>query len=309
MNSHPALPRLLIVGVGLIGGSLARAARARGLFREVIGVSRSTATLAQALSLGVVDRVEESLTIAAEDLGAGDIVVICVPTLSVAGILEQLAQCLAPSVTITDVASVKGSVISAAQRAYGFIPPQLVPGHPIAGSEQSGVAAARVDLFADHQVILTPHAETEISHLQRVRNLWQQVGAIVSEMSVEEHDEILAATSHLPHMLAYTLVDTLSVMDENREIFRYAAGGFRDFTRIAGSDPTMWHDIALANRSALLDVLARLQARLNGLSTAINTSDSEYLLNMFSRARDARNKLQGLSKRTSADNSELDPNE
>ncbi len=291
MNSHPAAPRLLIIGVGLIGGSLARAARAQGLFREVIGVSRSAATLAQALSMGVVDRVEENLSIAARELGAGDIVVICVPTLSVAQILEQLARCLAPSVTITDVASVKGSVIMAAQSAYGFMPPQLVPGHPIAGSEQSGVAAARGDLFVDHQVILTPHAATEPEHLQRVRNLWQQVGAVVSEMSVEEHDEVLAATSHLPHMLAYTLVDTLSGMDEKREIFRYAAGGFRDFTRIAGSDPTMWHDIALANRDALLDVLARLQSRLNVLSTAIDTGDSDFLLNMFSRARDARNNL------------------
>ncbi len=282
----------------MIGGSLARAARSRGLFREVIGVSRSAATLAQALSMGVVDRVEESLAVAAQDLGAGDIIVICVPTLSVASILQQLAQCVASNVTITDVASVKGSVMAAAQSAYGFNPPQLVPGHPIAGSEQSGVAAARADLFIDHQVILTPHADTGSSHLQRVRALWQQVGATVSEMSVEEHDEVLAATSHLPHMLAYTLVDTLCDMDEKREIFRYAAGGFRDFTRIAGSDPIMWHDIALANRSALLNVLERLQSRLNALGSAINNGDSDFLLDMFNRARDARNKLHGSSKRS-----------
>jgi len=281
--------RLLVVGLGLIGGSLAKAARERGLCHEVIGSSRNPDTLKKALANGVVDRVVACVEDVAAELGEGDVVLIGVPTLTVPAIIRQLQPLLAETVTITDVASVKGSVVDVVRQVYGGIPPQFVPGHPIAGSEKSGVEAANSALFDDHRVILTPLPETGTAHLQRVRELWQGAGAVISEMPVAEHDEVLAATSHLPHMLAYTLVDTLSHMRENREIFRYAAGGFRDFTRIAASDPVMWHDIVMANSTALLSVLDNFTDHVNSLKEAINNKDSEYLLGVFTRAREARN--------------------
>ena len=284
-----SINRLLVVGLGLIGGSIAKAARERGLCREVIGSSRNPEPLTKALANGVVDRVVHRIEDVAGELGEGDVVLIGVPTLTVPTIVRQLQVVLSSEVTVTDVASVKGSVVAAVRAAYGLVPAQFVPGHPIAGSEKSGVEAANASLFDEHRVILTPLPETGDAHLQRVRALWQGAGAVISEMSVAEHDEVLAATSHLPHMLAYTLVDTLAHMRENREIFRYAAGGFRDFTRIAASDPVMWHDIVMANSEALLSVLDDFTGQVDSLKTAIKTGDSEYLLGVFTRAREARN--------------------
>lgn len=281
--------RLVVIGLGLIGSSLAKAARDRGLCQEVIGCSRSPETLVKAMKAGVVDRVVDSIETVAGELGDGDLVVIGVPTLTVPVIVRQLQPLLSQVVTITDVASVKGSVVTALKEVYGEIPSQFVPGHPIAGSEKSGVDAVNPELFDDHRVILTPLPETGGDHLQRVKGLWSGAGAVVSEMSVSEHDEVLAATSHLPHMLAYSLVDTLSNMRENREIFRYAAGGFRDFTRIAASDPVMWHDIVMANDQAVLSVLEDLTEHLDLLKQAITSGDSDYLLGVFTRAREARN--------------------
>ena len=291
-NSHTAdnqINRLVVIGLGLIGSSLAVAARNAGLAREVVGISRRASTLDLALEMGVIDRAEESLASIAPQLGAGDIVVIGVPTLTVPSILEDCHKLLSPQVTITDVASVKGSVVDAAAAIYGSLPPQLVPGHPIAGSEKSGVTAAKSDLFVDHRVILTPHANSTEPHIQLVEKLWLGVGAVVSSMDIKEHDEVLAATSHLPHFLAYSLVDTLANMRDNREIFRYAAGGFRDFTRIAASDPIMWRDIALANREAILTVLDQIMSDFTQLRSAIDSGDQTYLMDVFTRARDARN--------------------
>lgn len=279
----------MVIGLGLIGGSLAKAARERGLCSEVIGVARRAETCEQAVALGVVDRAVIALDQVSTELADGDVVMIAVPTLAVAGVLAEVAEKISPEVTITDGASVKGSVVDAARDAYGELPSQFVPGHPIAGSEQSGVTAANAELYINHKVILTPLPETGSDHYQRVLQLWQAVGAEVHDMPVVEHDEVLAATSHLPHMLAYTLVDTLAGMRENREIFRYAAGGFRDFTRIAGSDPVMWHDIALANRQALLTVLDELTDHVGTIREAIEQGNGDYLMDVFSRARDARN--------------------
>ena len=281
--------RLVVIGLGLIGSSLAKAARDRGLCHEVIGSSRSPETLVEAIKAGVVDRVVSRIEDIASELGEGDVVVIGVPTLTVPSIVRQLQPLLAETVTITDVASVKGSVVKAVNEAYGATPSQFVPGHPIAGSEKSGVGAVNPALFDDHRVILTPLPETGIDHVLRVKALWCGVGAVVSEMSVVEHDEVLAATSHLPHMLAYALVDTLSNMRENQEIFRYAAGGFRDFTRIAASDPVMWHDIVMANDKAVLSVLGDLTDHMERIKQAITSGNSEYLLGVFTRAREARN--------------------
>lgn len=291
-NSAAPTGRLLVVGLGLIGGSLALAARRRHLFSEVIGASRSPATLHKALELGVVDRVESDLPTALAAMGAGDIVVVAVPTLTVPKIIAQLQEHLSSAVSFTDVASVKGSIVNAVKDIYGSVPEQFVPGHPIAGSEKSGVGASLPDLYEDHRVILTPLAETGEAHTARVAAMWRGVGATVSEMPVDEHDEVLAATSHLPHLLAYSLVDTLAGMEENREIFRYAAGGFRDFTRIAASDPIMWHDITLANSSAIVEVLDSVTDHLQSLRKAIVSGDSEHLLGVFTRAKEARHHFQ-----------------
>ncbi len=287
-DSPVGIGRLLVVGLGLMGGSLALAARQRGLCREVIGHSRSETTLADAVRLHVVDRIEPHLPTALSELTSGDLVVIGVPTQVVPEILAEIRRYTDDGVTLTDVASVKGSVVAAAQCVYGAMPPQFVPGHPIAGSEKSGVGAARADLYEHHEVILTPVAETNARHLARVRNLWTGVGARVSELTPEVHDQVLAATSHLPHMLAFGLVDALAEMARSQEIFRYAAGGFRDFTRIAGSDPVMWRDIALANRTALMAVFDRFETQLAALRAAIAGGDSDFLTGVFTRAQAAR---------------------
>jgi len=287
-DSQVGIGRLLIVGLGLMGGSLALAARRRGLCREVIGYSRSETTLADAVRLHVVDRIEPHLPTALSELESGDLVVIGVPTQVVPDILAEVQRHAHSAVTLTDVASVKGSVVAAAQRVYGTVPPQFVPGHPIAGSEKSGVGAARADLYEHHEVILTPVAETDALHLARVRNLWTGVGARVSELTPEVHDQVLAATSHLPHMLAFGLVDALAEMARSQEIFRYAAGGFRDFTRIAGSDPVMWRDVFLTNKDAVLDILGRFHEELFVLQRAIRMGDGEHLHAYFTRTREIR---------------------
>ena len=291
-NRHSAKPiinRLVVVGLGLIGSSLALAVRQSGLAQQVIGISRRASTVELALERGIIDIGEGSLEAIAADLGAGDMVVIGVPTLTVPAVLQDCADFLSDKVTITDVASVKSSVIDAAKAIYGQVPAQLVPGHPIAGSEKSGVTAANAELFIDHRVILTPDNATADDHLELVAELWTAVGATVSSMGAVEHDEILAATSHLPHFLAYSLVDTLASLGDNREIFRYAAGGFRDFTRIAASDPVMWRDIALANREAITKLLDQVMDNFAQMRSAIATGDQDYLMDVFTRARDARN--------------------
>lgn len=288
-KSSQSINRLVIIGLGLIGSSLAAAVRGRGLARQVIGISRRQSTLELAMERGLVDTVADSLEQIASALGEGDMVVIAVPTLQVTKVLKDCAPLLSAEVTITDVASVKGSVVEAARQIYGEIPPQLVPGHPIAGSEKSGVEAANSDLFVDHRVILTPLESTAVEHRDLVTSLWRGAGATVTTMSVAEHDKILAATSHLPHLVAYSLVDTLANMGDKTDIFRFAAGGFRDFTRIAASDPSMWRDISLANSDAIVNVLDQMMADLTLVRTAVQTGDSRYLTEVFTRAQDARN--------------------
>lgn len=289
-----ACNRLVVIGLGLIGASAAKAARDRGLCNEVIGISRRDSTLEIALQQGVIDRAESSLSALAHELGRGDMVLISVPTLTVSEVLEDCYRLLSNHVTITDAASVKGNVVDMAKAIYGQMPEQLVPGHPIAGSEKSGVNAAQADLYVDHRVILTPVAETGVQHLQRVTALWQGVGASVTCMPVARHDEILAATSHLPHLLAYALVDSLARGGEHREIFRFAAGGFRDFTRIAASDPVMWRDITVANRDAILSILDPVLDDFAALRDAIDRADQEALVTIFTRARDARHYFEKL---------------
>ncbi len=279
------IDRLCIIGVGLIGGSLARAARRAGACREIVGGGRDGAQLARAVELGVIDRYTTDL---AQAVAAADMVVLAVPLGAMESVMRAVAESLRPDAIVTDVGSAKGSVVAAAEREFGAMPRRFVPGHPIAGTEQSGVEASFADLFAQRRVILTPLPITEREAVNSVRRLWQQAGAEVVEMSVAHHDEVLAATSHLPHMLAYALVDTLARMQEKAEIFRYAAGGFHDFTRIASSDPAIWRDICLANRAPLVAVLDRYQHDLTALRDAIAAADGERILHVFSRAKKAR---------------------
>ncbi|ORL63444.1 bifunctional prephenate dehydrogenase/3-phosphoshikimate 1-carboxyvinyltransferase [Pseudomonas putida] len=281
----PIINRLVVVGLGLIGGSFAKGLRESGLCREVVGVDLDAPSRKQAVALGVVDRCEEDL--AAACVGA-DVIQLAVPILAMEKVLARLAQLDLGDAIITDVGSAKGNVVREARAVFGARLPCFVPGHPIAGSEQSGVEASNATLFRRHKVILTPLAETDPAALALVDRLWRALDADVEHMSVERHDEVLAATSHLPHLLAFGLVDSLAKRNENLEIFRYAAGGFRDFTRIAGSDPTMWHDIFLANRDAVLRTLDTYRSDLDALRDAIAEGDGHQLLGVFTRARAAR---------------------
>ena len=282
---EPLVGRLVVVGLGLIGGSFAKGLRERGLCREVVGVDLDAESRRLAVQLGVVDRCESEL--AAACVGA-DVIMLAVPILAMEKLLAQLAGLDLGAALLTDVGSAKGSVVRAARQVLGERIARFVPGHPIAGSEQSGVEAANGELYRRHKVILTPLAETDAGALALVDRLWRALGADVEHMAVEHHDEVLAATSHLPHLLAFGLVDSLAHQSENLEIFRYAAGGFRDFTRIAGSDPVMWHDIFLANREAVLRILDRFRSDLDGLREAIDHGDGHQLLGVFTRARVAR---------------------
>lgn len=280
--------RLVVIGLGLIGGSVAKGAKRRKLFNTVIGIALDVHTCEAACELGVVDEAYVNWQSLAESLNADDVVFIATPTLAIAQVLTQLKQWLHPSVTITDGASVKGSVLKDAERIYGTIPEQLVLGHPIAGSEKSGVTAANADLYQRQRVILTPSQNTGAQHVKKVTDLWQQLGAEVLQLSVLEHDDILAATSHLPHALAFSLVDALAHDNKNENIFRYAAGGLRDFTRIASSDATMWRDIMLANRESVLSAIDLFSENLAQLRQAVDKSDGAKLHGIFSRAKAAR---------------------
>jgi len=285
--------QLTVIGVGLIGGSLARALRAAGEVREIVGYGRGAANLQQAVELGVIDRVETS---PGRAVRAADMVVLALPVGSMADIMRQIAPHLGAETVVTDVGSVKGSVVIAARAALAAHFPRFVPAHPIAGTEKSGVGASSSGLFRDRRVVLTPVAETEAGALERVQAMWRIAGADTVVMAVDHHDEILAATSHLPHLLAYCLVDTLARMDDSRVIFDFAAGGFRDFTRIAASDPVMWRDICLANRAAILTALGQYRRDLDSLMAAIGRGDGDWLRELFARSKCERDALNGTRK-------------
>lgn len=275
--------KIVIIGLGLIGGSVARGLA--GQCRELVGVGRQEAMLQQALDDGNIT--SSSTDIAAACEGA-DLVLVAVPSLTVEKTLAAIGE---TSAVITDAASVKGEIVRAAARVYGRVPPNFVPGHPIAGSEHSGYPASTPHLFKGKKVILTPLVSNEQSAVDLVTALWESLGADVLTMSVDRHDAVLAATSHLPHLLAFALVDTLSQQGESEEIFRYAAGGFRDFTRIASSDPQMWHDVFMTNGEATVTVLDQYIDDLHRLKKAILARDSAELMNTFKRAKKSRDKF------------------
>lgn len=280
--------RLCIIGVGLIGGSLALALRRAGYVAEIVGTSRDRAHLQKAVDLGVIERFD--LDSAAAVHGA-DVVVLAVPLGAMRSVCEHIRDALSPNAVLTDVGSAKTSVVEAVRQAFQGVPARFVPAHPIAGTEKSRVEAAFAALYEQRRVILTPLENTSPEALTIIRQMWEKTGAIVEQTSVEHHDVVLAATSHLPHMLAFGLVDSLARMGDHDEIFRYAAGGFRDFTRIASSDPVMWRDICVANRDALLEMMARYEQDLRMLATAIDERDGDTLMEIFTRAKRARDEF------------------
>jgi len=277
---------MTVIGVGLIGGSIARAAKKNGLVSKVIGAGRDSIQLQKAVDLGVIDEFELDIASAVKN---ADLVVIATPLGAMQPVFEKIADFVSPSAVITDVGSSKASVIANALTAFGgTLPAGFVPGHPIAGTEKNGVEASFAELFENRCTILTPTDSSDDQAVLLLSDFWRGMGAKVVCMDAEHHDEVLAATSHMPHVLAFALVDTLGQMHERKEIFEFAAGGFRDFTRIASSDPTMWRDVCLNNSKALIHVLDLFRGELDALETAIKKHDREYLEKVFNRAKQTR---------------------
>ncbi|MGD8419539.1 MAG: prephenate dehydrogenase/arogenate dehydrogenase family protein [Gammaproteobacteria bacterium] len=284
------IDKLAIIGVGLIGSSLALALREAGEVGRVSGYGRNRDNLEKGVELGVLDEFGASI---AETVADADMVVVAVPLGAMRSVFAELQNSVSSAAVITDVGSAKASVVEAARARLGDILPRFVPGHPIAGTEKTGVEAGFASLYRDRRVILTPVAETDAGAIERVTDMWRQCGAIVENLEVEHHDKVLAATSHLPHMLAYALVHQLSGLNEHEEIFRYAAGGFRDFTRIASSDPVMWRDVCLSNGETLVALIEQYQQELDRIEAAIRAGDAERLLELFGKAKSQRDSLIG----------------
>lgn len=287
MSSLPHFRRMVIIGVGLIGGSLALLCREKGIVSEVIGVGRSEKNLQDAIALKAID----SYTFKAEDAVKGaDIIVLAAPVRSIIRLAREIAPHLKAGAIVTDVGSVKGPLTEIED-----ILPQgtyFVAGHPIAGKEKSGVTAAFSQLFQNSKCILTPTANTDRDAVNTVKSMWEAAGAKVLLMDPEAHDRIFAAVSHLPHVIAYALVNTLlDLENESDGIISYAAGGFRDFTRIAASHPEMWRDICLMNKDNILEMLERYERSIAKIKLLIQSDDADGLYNEFERARQVREKL------------------
>jgi prephenate dehydrogenase len=277
--------RICVVGLGLIGGSIARALRGAGYDGAIRAGVADADEADRALELGLADVAETDI---AKAVDGATLVILAVPIGAMANAFADMADALASDAVVTDTGSTKLSVIAEARAGLGAKIGRYVPGHPIAGTERSGLEAGFAELFENRRVILTPSPETDRDALSRIETLWAALGARVSEMDAAHHDEVLAATSHLPHVLAFTLVDTLARMAERTEIFEYAAGGFADFTRIASSNPALWGDIVTANHDAILPVLERYIGDLEAVRGAIAAGDRETLAGTFARAKTAR---------------------
>lgn len=277
--------KVVICGVGLIGGSFALALKSAGVVEEVVGLGRTRAPLEEALQLGVIDRIAADWPDAMRE---ADLVLLGMPVGQMAPVMAALVPCLEPGTLVTDGGSTKADVAAAARAAFASRISQFVPGHPIAGAEKSGVSAAREDLYLDRRVVLTPLPENAAAAVARVRAAWEACGARVSELAPEEHDRVFAAVSHLPHLLAFALVHDLAGRPNSDQLFGFAAGGFRDFTRIASSHPEMWRDICLANRTALLGELDAYMTELLRTRVLLASGDSAGLETMFAAARARR---------------------
>ena len=287
--SAPPVQRMCLIGVGLIGSSLSLAAQRQRLVGEVVGCARSEATRSKALELGLADRMVED---PAEAADGADLVVVATPVGVYAEVAERIGGVLQPDAVVTDVGSVKQATI----RDIGPHLPDgvhFVPGHPVAGTEKSGPEAGFPELFEKRWVILTPPPGTDEAAVERVAGLWRGCGAYVERMTPAHHDRVLAMTSHLPHLIAYTIVSTAADLEpgEMAEVVKFSAGGFRDFTRIAASDPIMWRDIFLNNREAVLEVLQRFNEDITALQRAIRWGEGEFLEDRFRRTRELRSEV------------------
>jgi cyclohexadieny/prephenate dehydrogenase len=289
MTGKPIFERVAFIGIGLIGSSLARVLRRDGLAGEIVACARNAATRDAALALGIADRATEDA--AAAVVGA-DLVVLATPLSAYAGIAATIAPALRPGAIVTDVGSVKQVVI---RDVLPLLPAgvHLVPGHPVAGTEHSGPEAGFAELFVDRWCILTPPPATDPAAVATITALWEKAGMRVVVMEPEHHDKVLAVTSHLPHLIAYTIVGTATDLEEDlkSEVIKFSASGFRDFTRIAASDPVMWRDIFLNNREAVLEILQRFSEDLSALQRAIRWGEGDKLEALFTRTRAIRRSI------------------
>ena len=279
--------RVAVIGVGLIGGSFALALKRARACGHVVGAGRSRANLRRARRLGIIDSIAPSAAAAAR---GADLVLVAAPVSQFGKIFSSLKSSIAANTLITDAGSTKRDVIAAARKGLGRKSAQFVPAHPIAGAEKSGAGAARADLFADRRVVLTPLAENSRATILKIKKTWERCGAKLSSMPAAEHDAVLAAVSHLPHLLAYALVHEVASRRNSRQLFSFAAGGFRDFTRIASSHPEMWRDICMANRDRLLKELASFSGELKRMNKLLEKKNAKGLENAFARARRARDR-------------------
>jgi cyclohexadieny/prephenate dehydrogenase len=286
MTDAPLFDRLALIGVGLIGSSIARAARAQGVVRTIVATARTAATRQRVVELGLADQVFETNAEAAD---GADLVIVSIPVGQSGPVAQEIAARLQPGAVLSDVGSVKGSVV---RDMAPHIPPgvHFIPAHPVAGTEYSGPDAGFADLFVNRWCILTPPPDADPAAVERLAAFWRALGANVETMSADHHDLVLAVTSHLPHLIAYTIVgtaDELGAVTES-EVLKFSAGGFRDFTRIAASDPTMWRDVFLANKEAVLEMLGTFSEDLSQLTRAIRRGDGEALFEHFTRTRAIR---------------------
>ena len=286
MIAKPLFNRLALIGVGLIGSSIARAARAQGVVRSIVATARSAATRKRVAELGIADQVAETNAAAVE---GADLVIVCIPVGACGEVAREIGSHLMQGAIVSDVGSVKGAIV---REMTPHLPPSVhfVPAHPVAGTEYSGPDAGFAELFVNRWCILTPPENTDVHAVHRLAAFWGALGANVETMAAEHHDLVLAVTSHLPHLIAYTIVGTADELSQvtRSEVLQFSAGGFRDFTRIAASDPTMWRDVFLANKDAVLEMLGRFNEDIAALTRAIRRGDGDVLFEHFTRTRAIR---------------------
>jgi cyclohexadieny/prephenate dehydrogenase len=294
----PHFKRVALIGLGLIGSSLSHVMRQKGLAQHISGYARSAATRAKAVEIGLVDSMHESAAAAVED---ADLVILCIPVGACGEVAREIGPALKEGAIITDVGSVKTAIV----RDVGpHLPANVhfVPGHPVAGTEQSGPESGFAELFVNRWCILTPLPDSDPRAVKKLEDFWRACGSNVETMTPEHHDLVLAITSHLPHLIAYNIVATAADVEEvtNSEVIKFSAGGFRDFTRIAASDPIMWRDVFLNNKDAVLEMLGRFSEDLSVLQRAIRWGDGETLFNLFSRSRQIRRSIIAAGQETAA---------
>lgn len=291
-------PRVALIGIGLIGSSLAHVIRKKKLAGEISGYARSEATRAKALELGLVDEIYPT---AAEAVAGADLIILCSPVGTYGALAAEIGPALKQGAILTDVGSVKAAVV---KDVLPHVPAgvHFIPGHPIAGTEQSGPESGFAELFINRWCILTPLTDADAAAVDRLADFWRACGSNVDLMSPEHHDLVLAITSHLPHLIAYNIVSTAADLEEvtSSEVIKYSAGGFRDFTRIAASDPTMWRDVFLNNKEAVLEMLGRFSEDLSALQRAIRWGDGDTLFNLFARSRQIRRGIIAAGQDTAA---------